>query len=95
MVRPAVCLTEPVGPYEHVVLAFITSRMPDNLLESDVVLDSGREGYGGAGLRVASVLRLHRLMTVAVPLIQRELGVLPTEAQDEIGQKLRGLFGLS
>lgn len=90
--RPAVCLTEPIGPYEHVVPAFITSRMPDEPLETDVVLDPGREGYGETGLRVASVLRPHRLMTVATPLLQRELGVLPSEA--EVWQKLRGLFGL-
>lgn len=68
--------------------------MPDDLLETDVVLDPGREGYDETGLRVASVLRLHRLMTVATPLLQRELGVLQFEAQAEVGQKLRGLFGL-
>ncbi len=31
-VRPAVCLTEAVGAYRHVVLAFITNRIPANLL---------------------------------------------------------------
>ena len=25
--RPAVCLTDPVGPHRHVILAFITSRV--------------------------------------------------------------------
>lgn len=57
-----------------------------------MVLDPGREGYDEAGLRALSVLRLHRLMTVATPLIQRELGVLQSEA--EVWQKLRGLFDL-
>ena len=91
-VRPAVCLTEPIGPYEHVVLAFITSRIPDRLLDTDVVLDTEREGYRETGLRVASVLRLYRLMTVATPLIQRELGVLPPGVWNEVEEKLRTLF---
>ena len=62
--RPAVCLTDPIGPHRHVVLAFITSRVPANLLESDVVLDSSRSDFTVTGLRVTSTLRLHRLMIV-------------------------------
>ncbi len=94
-VRPAVCLTNPVGVYRHVVLAFITSRMPDELLETDVVLDSDRSGYPATGLRVSSVLRLHRLMTVTTSVIRRELGSLSPDMQAEIDRKLRKLFDLS
>ncbi len=93
-VRPAVCLTEPVGPYQHVVLAFITSRTPEDLLETDVLLTSERPGYEKTGLRLASVLRLHRLMTVATSLIRRELGVLSLEMHTEVDEKLRRLFAL-
>lgn len=39
-VRPAVCLTNPVGPHRHVILAFITSRIPADLMETDIVLDT-------------------------------------------------------
>ena len=38
-VRPVVCLTEPLGPHRHVVLAFITSRIAGQPLETDLVLD--------------------------------------------------------
>ena len=48
-VRPAVCLTEAVGPYRHLVLAFISSRKPATLLESDVVLDSDDDGFPVSG----------------------------------------------
>ena len=34
-VRPAVCLTDPVGPHRHVVMAFISSRMSIDQLETD------------------------------------------------------------
>lgn len=93
-VRPAICLTDPVGPYEHVILAFITSRVPEVLLDTDVLLSTERPGYAETGLRLTSVLRLHRLMTVATSLIRRELGVLSLEMQTEVDEKLRRLFDL-
>ncbi|MGB3683537.1 MAG: type II toxin-antitoxin system PemK/MazF family toxin [Rubrobacteraceae bacterium] len=93
-VRPAVCLTDSIGPYEHVILAFITSRIPEELLETDVPLNFERPGHEETGLRFPSVLRLHRLMTVATSMIQRELGALPPELQTEVDEKLRGLFAL-
>ena len=37
-VGPAVCLTDPVGPHRHVIIAFISSRTPANLLETDLIL---------------------------------------------------------
>jgi mRNA interferase MazF len=37
-VRPAVCLTEPIGPHQHVVLAFITSRVSSDPLPTDLIV---------------------------------------------------------
>lgn len=93
-VRPAVCLTNPIGPYRHVVLAFITSQIPTNLLEADVVLHSNHANFSATGLRVSSALRLHRLMTVTTSLIRRELGELSPSIQSEVDNKLRRLFEL-
>ena len=93
-VRPAVCLTDPIGPHRHVVLAFITSQAPSNLLDSDVTLDPADAAFAATGLRMASTLRLHRLMTVASAVILRELGSLPASAQAFVQSKLRHLFGL-
>ena len=93
-VRPAVCLTEPVGPHRHVVLAFVTSQTPPELLESDLLLDQSHQGFASTGLRVSSVLRLHRLMTVTTALIQRELGELSLDLQTAVKSKLRHLFGV-
>lgn len=93
-VRPAVCLTNPVGPHRHVVLAFITSRLPDDLLETDLVLNPGKSGFKSTGLRVPSTLRLHRLMTVSASLIMRELGELPPATRAEVTAKLSKLLEL-
>ena len=94
-VRPAVCLTDSIGPHKHLVLAFITSRIPNDLLETDIVLDSSLTDFTQTGLRVTSTLRLHRLMTLSSSLILRELGELSPQILDEVDNKLHKLFGLS
>ena len=93
-VRPAVCLTDPIGKHRHVILAFISSRKPSDLLESDIVLDASDTDFKTTGLRVSSTLRLHRLMTVTSSLFRRELGVLSIRQQNEVNNKLLKLFGL-
>jgi mRNA interferase MazF len=94
-VRPAVCLTNPMGPHRHVVVAFVSSQMPVDLAPTDVVLDPRHKDFGATGLRVASVLRLHRLVTLTTALIRREMGMLSQSWQNEINQKLVVLFGLN
>jgi mRNA interferase MazF len=94
-VRPAVCLTDPVGPHRHVILAFITSRILADLMETDIVLDISQPDFATTGLRVSSTLRLHRLMTASTSLILRELGELSLGIQAQVADKLRKLFGLS
>ncbi len=87
-VRPAVCLTSPIGPHRHVILAFITSRIPEDLLKSDFIIDSHAQDFEVTGLKVTSTLRLHRVMTVATTFILRELGELPPYMQNEVEKRL-------
>ena len=94
-VRPALCLTDPQGSHRHIVLAFITSRVPAQPLASDLVLDSHNPGFADTGLRVSSTLQLHRLMTVSASLIQRQLGYLSMEWQALVKEGLNRLFGLA
>lgn len=91
-VRPAVCLTNPIGDYEHLILAFITSRIPDNPLPTDIIFDSSHPDFSLSGLRKRSALRLHFLMTARTSLILRELGQLSLLTQRDIAERLCTLF---
>ena len=93
-VRPAVCLTEAIGGHRHVVLAFITSVVPASLEATDLVLEPGVADFHGTGLRVRSVLRLHRMVTVSTAIIRRHLGTLSPNFQVQVAQRLRSLFGV-
>lgn len=86
--RPAACLTNPLGSHRHIILAYITSRIPPKLQETDIVLDTTHPDFAASGLRVPSTIRLHQLVTVSTAVIQRELGELSSEIQSEIAEKL-------
>src|ERR1043165_9215691 len=94
-VRPAVCLTDPIGPHRHVVLAFITSHAVGKPLATDLPLDAGSTDFSVTGLRGSSTLQLHRLMTATTSLIRRDWGKLPPRLQADVDDRLRTLFGLA
>jgi mRNA interferase MazF len=85
-------LANPIGSHHHVVLAFITSRIPDEILETDIVINFKKDDFSITGLHVSSAIRLHRLMTVTTSLIQRELGDLLSQMKVEVNEKLPKLF---
>ena len=93
-VRPAVCLTEPIGPHGHIVVAFITSRAQPLSLETDISLRPQDQDFGQTGLRVPSTICLHRLMTIAGSTVLRELGWLTESRLADIRLRLRRLFQL-
>ena len=93
-VRPAVCLTNPIGPHRHVILAFITSRVITDSPETDLALNVDEPDFVSTGLHVSSTLQLHRLMTLSTTLIQRELGQLSPGTQIQVKERLRKLFAL-
>jgi mRNA interferase MazF len=94
-VRPALCLTDPIGPHRHVIVAFISSQVPTSVTPTDIVLDSHQKDFTATGLRVPSVIRLHRMVTLTCALIRRELGQLPSYLQGDVDRKLAALFGLN
>lgn len=92
-VRPAVCLTDEIKPYGHVVLAFITSNIT-NTANTDVVINNTHEDFDTTGLKVSSAIRLHRLMTVSRSIIKKQLGELSPSIRSDVEDRLRELFGL-
>lgn len=90
--RPAVCLTNPMGARRHVLLAYITSQVPTYLQDTDIRLDASHPDFAATGLRQSSIIRLHHLVTVSTVIIRRELGELSSEIQAQITEKLCNLL---
>lgn len=91
-VRPAICLTSTIGDYEHIIIAFISSKIPNELLQSDVVVKKNDSLITSTGLIVDSVIRLHKLVTIPKKLIKRRLGFADKELTEQISLKIKDLF---
>jgi mRNA interferase MazF len=76
-VRPALCLTQPLGKRKHIIVAFISSRVPSVLEPHEILLDSSHEYFGETELHASSIIELQRVLSVPEDLILRDLGVLP------------------
>jgi len=93
-VRPAACLTHPIGEHGHIIIAFITSKVLNTPLETDLIFQSNDPDFKLTGLRVSSTLQLHRLMTISSKILRRELGELSSSMQMQVEERLRKLFDL-
>ena len=87
-VRPAYCLTNEIGIYQHIIFALITSRIPETPLNTDIILRPGHPDFVNSGLRQASTLRLDHLVTLRQSLIRRELEYLTSETQALVSDTL-------
>ena len=93
-VRPALCLTSEIGKYDHVIIAFISSNIPNDLVDSDLIIQRNSENFAGTGLAVDSVIRLHKIVTIPKNLIKRKLGEVNNSVEVAIEMKIRQLFQL-
>lgn len=90
--RPALCLTAEMGTLRHVIMAYITSRVPSDLRPSDVVVADSHPDFGETGLDTTSTVCLHRLLTVRASVIVHHLGALPAAFHAEVEAKVKQLF---
>lgn len=91
-VRPALCLTKSVAPHNHIVLAFISSKVPDELSGSDYLIDKETDWFEKTGLKVRSVVKLHRLITVTSTYVKNRLGAFPLDKWKAIEKRLLHTF---
>ena len=74
--RPVLILTGAVGPILEVLVAYISSVTPAQLLASDLLLDPKKPEYRATHLKTTSVVRLHKLATIHASSLARFLGKL-------------------
>ncbi|MEN0003013.1 MAG: type II toxin-antitoxin system PemK/MazF family toxin [Bacteroidota bacterium] len=91
-VRPAICLTPTISKFEHIIIAFITSRIEIADEKSDLLLRKTIPEFYLTGLKIDSAIRLHRLVTVPKRIILRELGELPEAYKEQLRDKVLALF---
>lgn len=94
-VRPALCLTSEIGKYDHIIIAFISSKIPADLLESDLIIKKSSPDWKETGLLVDSAIRHHKMVTIPKSLVKRKLGFITGDVQNQVANKVVQLFGSS
>jgi mRNA interferase MazF len=90
-IRPAVCLSNKIGKYNHLVIAFSTSRISEENLFTDIKIIISSSN----GLKTTSTIRLQRMTSIPLELIQRQLGVLSKSDSDTVNSCFKKLFELT
>jgi mRNA interferase MazF len=85
-----ICLSE---RHQDVLLAFISSRVAGATTSDELDIPADHPQFSQSGLKVASRCRLSRMTTLAMPLIRRRIGSLPSDLRPVCVQILRGIVG--
>jgi|SRR5271157_361087 len=92
--RPVLLLTGPVGPVPEILVSYISSVIPPQVLASDIVVDPSKPGFRSTHLKTISVVRLHKLATIHCSSLVRYLGPIGAATATLTRSKLQALFGL-
>jgi mRNA interferase MazF len=87
--RPALVIYE---GEKAVVMAFISSKIPSELSEVDILITKDHASFRKAGLKVDSVIKLDKIATVLKDLIVGELGEVDEKLKQEVNQKLKRIM---
>ena len=90
--RPSLCLSEPRGDFRQLILAFIGSKIPPQLLDTDYVIEAADADFAGTGLLKSSLVRVHRLISISAGDIEKEIGVLSEMQMTEVDIRIARLF---
>ncbi len=93
--RPAVCLTNPVSEHKHILLAFITSNLNNATEVTDLIIEKAEADFDMTGLKVSSVIKIHRIITTSDKIIQKVIGILPESYHNKVYEKIKLLFNLN
>ena len=83
--RPALVLHE---GKRDVVVTFISSKVPVDPAESDMVVPQNHPEFPMTGLKVDSVVKLDKIATLSKNLIIGEIGEAGKAIREEINEKL-------
>jgi len=87
--RPALVIYE---GEKDVVMAFVSSKIPSELSEVDILITKNHTSFRKAGLKVDSVIKLDKIATVLKDLIVGELGEVDEKLRQEVNQKLKRIM---
>lgn len=90
-VRPALVIYE---RHEDVIVAFISSKIPAELYDVDILVTDKMACFTRTGLKTNSVIQLNKLATIDKSLIEGEFGEIDSRLKEQVRDKLIKVFDL-
>jgi len=87
--RPAIVISKYSKYKTDVIVAFISSVIPNELSETDLLFDSKRKDFRNSGLKKKSLIKLDKLATLNKLIFTGELGVVNPDTLTEIDKRLK------
>ena len=79
---------------QDLIVAGISSVVRGGIIATDVLLETSYPEFRQTGLRVQSVIRLHKLAAIEQSVIGRRLGQIGPQLQAKVDQALKIALGL-
>lgn len=92
--RPAVVVSSQESDKDDVIVAFITSIVPQHVSETDFVLSPEQSDFKESGLNRPSMIRTDKLATLNKSILIGELGQLSSSSMKQIDERLKIALGL-
>ncbi|MBW6465720.1 MAG: type II toxin-antitoxin system PemK/MazF family toxin [Brevefilum sp.] len=86
--RPALVIAIAPGRHDDVLLALVSSRINQAIPNFDEIINPNDPDYRASGLKVPSVVRLSRLVTVEGTIIDARLGEISSDRLEQIKQHI-------
>ncbi len=94
--RPAIIVTpnDLIAILDDTLCAFVTTKIPDKILPTDLILNINDPDFVATGLKQTSMIRAHKLTLLHRSLIQRNLGNISKGLQEQLDQRLEKAVGV-
>ena len=79
---------------QNLIVAAISSVVRGAVIPTDLLVETSHPEFPQSGLRVRSVIRLHKLAAVEQTVIGRRLGRIGPQLQTDVDQRLRIALGI-
>jgi mRNA interferase MazF len=95
-VRPAVVLTtdQLLRKLDEAIFLFISSVMPAVVIPSDYILTTDHPAFPATGLKVDSVFRAHKIITLHKSMVARTIGAANGSLMQSITRCLEYALGM-
>jgi len=93
--RPAVVVSGNASDQDDVIVAFISSVIPDTFSQTDFLYDMLQPDFSQSGLKKSSVVKLDKLATINKSIILGELGSVSNRSLETINEKLKVALDLN